>query len=201
MPLIECSECGKKVSDTVDICIHCCKPIKKNGETNNLSQCKDEKHDKSKSEDRDFKFLSHKKQIEFEKRFVEKNDAARKYRRKGLEFSKFTGLSFSCAFWSIIQIIACRYAYNEIFNGNIYNEDYLAVGAVCCFSLMVLGILLLVFNTISRMRYNHSIKKYVYLKMFSEWLEKECNISYIPDFFRDKEKEIYDSIDTRTMKL
>ena len=198
MALIECSKCGKKVSDTTKVCIHCGADI---GEKQEVKVDEKPKTEENVSQKKKYNSFNNEMKLKYEKEFLENNFGAKKYRRKGLEFKKIISLGETSAILGGLLIFGYRYLLNKVFDGVVYNENYGVIAAAAAFLMIAFGCLMMICSVVARTIYNRTFKSYVYLKTFSKWLEDKYEIDYQPEFFTDKEKAIYEKIDLNVMKL
>ena len=198
MALIECSKCGKMVSDTTDVCIHCGASIGANEEIKVAKT--PEKEEKAISK-KDYKNFNDELKIKYEKEFLEENPNAKKYRRRGLEYKKLISLGETSAILGFLLIMAYRYLLNKHFDGVVYKENYAVIASAAAIFMIAFGILLVACAFIAKVIYNRTLKSYVYLKMFSRWLDEKHQVEYQPDFVTNNEKAIYEQIDLNSMRL
>lgn len=201
MAIIECSKCGRRISDTVNTCIHCGAPTKA------IEEPKEEMMEKSVVEESkidkpmDYNKLSSEARVEYEKAFIGQNRAAHKYRKKGIEYKKILSLCGWSLLLGFLIFILIRYVCTTYFDSTLYRENLALVSAVCCIALVVFGIVIGAICLILRFIYKRSSKYYVYEKMFSDWLITEHNVKYYPSFSSEKEKRMYESVDLKIHKL
>lgn len=206
MALVECKKCGKKVSDTIDKCIHCGASLKNEPtvvevkpkpiiDANALNTIQETPNMKK------FNSLSDSAKNALEKEFLETDEKFYKFRRKELEFGKRASVFYKMATNGLIIVMVCRVAFHLFLKGEIFNETMLMIGVVLCVALIACGLVGAVGNFIAKKIYNRSIKKYVYLKSFQKWLKETKNIQYLPIFVDDKEKAMFDEIDLKEITL
>lgn len=196
MALIECKECGKRISDTTKVCVHCGAPtdISKN-------EVLTEKHveaelSKNKESVDIFQNLDYTRQCELEKEFWSVDRRAEKYKKRSekahgtalLIVGYFFLLLFSL-FFSSFQMLGF-FEGGWIKNWEIYNLFFYE--GFPLFPCLV-GITLLSLVIISSLRCNKK-KEALYKKQFQRWLRTEKNIEYIPQFNTEREKKIWDSM-------
>ena len=194
MSLVVCEKCGKKVSDTRNTCVHC----------GALLQNKIEKSNKQTESLINFDNLDSSKKIQMEQEFIEKNKGAYKYKQK-TTFDKFATFTMIFNFLFLICYFAFM-IYLSVAEPSWYDEnnidETIAFSSLGCVVFSFLIILLWkIVEAIKIIVNRNSIKKYVYIKEFQKWLLEKKNINYIPIFNRDSQKEIFDNIDLKYMKL
>ena len=190
MALIVCNKCGKKVSDTVEKCVHC---------GAKLSLKNDEPEVKEKKEKIRFFSLPDIEQDRLKDQFNLHDPEAGKWVHKMTRC--YRALKIGRAMLIISWII---YGISTVVLSNRFekiSEDTSAMIAIViglCVVVIagVVGFFLTVINSINaRNKGRYGQKKiYVYLKKFDAWLATK-DIIYDIKFETAKNKELYESID------
>ena len=194
MALIVCKTCGKKVSDTVDRCIHCGAPI---AEEPFVLKTEEKKETVKKSEQTLHNYSSYDSadQIKLEKEFLSQDKWARRFRRTKNDISKFKHWFIHMCWLFIIYRLVYLYLYKEVFEQSIYRKDMTDVSIylmVALFAVSFIGMLVTWGMEIAKKR---SVKRYIYLKKYQRWLKETKQIQYNPQFFEKKEQAAFDQID------
>ena len=198
MALIVCKKCGQKISDTVELCIHCGalisgEPVVEKEESKDVdipNQNKEEKMVQYNYEkyDEDIR-------IQLEQQFLTTDKWAKSFRRKGVEIEQFKSL-FS---WGlilpalIVLVVKCCYSY--IFKESYYNELFLGIAIIGAISLFAVSLILTVVLFFVGVAYKRSLNKYIYMKKYQRWLLEEKNVRYTPVFLDQKSKEKFEKLD------
>lgn len=201
MALIVCKECGKKISDASERCIHCgamtadSLPV-----VETIPQEKPEP--KAPEAKKDYYKLGEETRIQLEIDFLQQDAWAEKYRSKGLELKAFketftVGAVLPLMFTSF-YCIALRVVL-DIMGGQFQNITALwaaGIGVVSC--VLIFGVLSTIFSKMS-LRYERSNDRLIYLKKFQSWLRKEKNIAFQPLFDNPAEKEYFEYINLNNL--
>lgn len=211
MALITCKYCGRNISDTTDTCIHCGGKVNENiilekESSQNAPTVKsttESKENKVLSEENGtrFKKLSEKCQIDLEEEFLKSNKKILRYRRKGLEIKKFGAIPLYSLLLGRLLYLAQNYVTNNYFNGTVYDQKWIAASSqflVLLVLTMLFSLIMLIYSAIS---YRNKVKKIAYQKFFQKWLREEKQIIYHPNLISNKEKQIFDDIDTENFKF
>ncbi|MBR2871173.1 MAG: zinc ribbon domain-containing protein [Clostridia bacterium] len=203
MAIITCEKCGKKISDTTSKCIHCGAMLKKEQEAKVLSVKEEVKVPLDKTQyNTKFFSLDSAKQNKLEKEFLLQDKKAMKFKRRELEFKKFSSIGSFAVYISLLCILGVRLLLTKVLGvAEFYNEEYAVIGAVGIFVTLGIGILILIINFICKIIYNRSIKKYIYMKKFQRWLGSNKEIDFNPTFITNTEQALYNQIDLNTMDL
>lgn len=211
MALITCRNCGKNISDTTDHCIHCGAPTKEtyfeNQTFESTTYQENYQQDNTQYYQQDtqpkpkislFDNFSDNKKADLESEFLKSNAQIMKYRRKGVEKRTF-GLMFC---YMCVLIMTCgilpKILANKFYDGVIYKPEFIEYSVYFIFGFAVVALVSLIASIYSAISYNDKVKKAAYQKFFQEWLAKEKNITYYPNFIKIEEQQLFDQIDTRT---
>ena len=196
MALIQCKECGKRISDTTEVCVHCGAPTNMSAnETSSEMKVDMESSRTELSDDEEkvvvFQNLNFDRQCELEKEFWSVDHAAEKHKKRGgakistglltlgyiilLVFSLFPGL----------MIILEQGDWFK--NWDIYNLFYSDGHPWLPYFLLFTFFVWMLICTF-RSTYKKEAK---YKKQFQLWLKVEKNIDYIPQFNSERERNIW----------
>ena len=208
MALITCKSCGKKISDTVEKCIHCGEPIKIENKEPEQEKVEIEEQKKkyneiptiSKVNKKEFKKLPEREQIELEQQFVDSNVKFYKIKRREEEHKKISFFAWIMFFLPVVAIVALGMIVKN-FSLQPYNPELYELGITIAGSVIIICVLIIILNFIISIIDKKSIKKYIYMKGFKLWLDKEKDIDFSPPFFDDHEKAIFDEIDLETIEF
>ncbi len=207
MALIICEKCGKKISDTVPKCIHCGAVVKKETNDRTCSQKEEVKKPLEKNVAKvqlkaQYFSLDSSTQNKLEKEFLAQDKKAMKFKRKEIEFKKFSALGNFALYASAFCILGIRVLLTKVLGvTEFFNAEYAGIGAAGLFVTLGLGILISIFSFVGKTIFNRSTKKYIYMKKFQRWLKRDKDIDYDPIFVTNSEKSIFDQIDLNTMDL
>lgn len=202
MALIICKNCGKTVSDTVDVCIHCGENIKSTeafSRENNQEPSFITEKDTAKPILKDFTFYSAEEQIALEKEFLSNDGWAKKYRQRQIELPSFLRTAMLSWGWAFI-IIAFSFKINESLLETMFT--FSPASEICVFSAIASTLLLFITilcRLVIKIRLRLTFAKYIYMKKFQVWLYKEKSVNYIPPITKFKEQQIFKSIDLNSL--
>ena len=204
MALITCKNCGKNISDTTEHCIHCGAPTKETYFENQTfeNQTFENTYYQQDTQPQPkislFDNFSDKKKAALESEFLKSNVQIMKYRRKGVEKRTFR-LVF-CYMWVLIIAGALlpKLLANKFYNGEIYKPEFIEYSIYFIFGFAVVALVSLITSIYLAISYSDKVKKAAYQKFFQEWLLKEKNIVYYPNFIKNEEQQLFDQIDTQT---
>ena len=205
MALIICNNCGKKISDTTNECIHCGAKIgvgfyEQNEKLNNTKKA-DINESNSEESDMIYKYysLSFEKQERLENDFLEFDKQAAEWQEKASIVAKFLKIAkvfliLAAVAFSVLTLLAKILPEGVI---DLNNErasiclasgiiGYAVEGAICLIIIVVCSIM-------NKLRYDKK-KQYVYYRRFSKWLE-EKNVIFDIKFLSESDKRMYDKID------
>ena len=201
MALTVCRHCGKKVSDTVDTCIHCggliAEPVSEpetvQEEITPPVAPKEEK--KTSNTAYDYYVYSDERRLKLEESFLKTDPWARKYRYTEIELRKFRDLCGSVFFGMFLGALGLWLLYVYVFEMKECNVDLVmttakiagVVAAVDVLCWIVLGILHAV--------YRNSDNKLIYLKRYKRWLLKEKDVSFNPNFAKKSDQQRFKEVD------
>lgn len=205
MALIICNNCGKKISDTTNECIHCGAKIGVgfDEQNENLNNTKKADMGGSNSEEHDmiYKYysLSFEKQERLENDFLEFDKQAAEWQEKASTVAKFLKIAkafliLAAIAFSVLSLLAKILPEGVI---DLDNEraliclasgiiGYAVEGAICLIIIVVCSIM-------NKLRYDKK-KQYVYYRRFSKWLE-EKNVIFDIKFLSESDERMYDKID------
>lgn len=225
MALMQCSNCGGKVSDTVANCIHCGAPIKKTEQVDindNIRQKESvTETEKPKANEPEinnpekkkpvnkkpevklspYSKLSDEKKIALENEFLKTDKRARRYRRKGVEKGKYLSITFWILVFARLLLAAQSYVVENYFGGEIFNQQYIEYSYYCLGALAVIWIASFIMGLYCAISYRGVIKKHTYNKKFQKWLRDKKKIEYVPNLIDERDRQIFEQIDLNTMKL
>lgn len=189
MAIIICKNCGKKVSDTVDVCIHCGNNPKEENK-NNVIEVSNEFAEVKTVE---FDDLKEKEQLKLEAEFVKHDKWAKRYMLDVIELPSFGRLLYYPAIAFVILRILHRLT--EVFaTGELINEELSVIAAISGIGLVVLSLCTFFYSVVKRI-YNRITQAHlIYLKKFQKWLMDNQNISYYPELKNLRQKAAFESI-------
>ena len=208
MALIVCKNCGKKISDTTENCIHCGTSVKEsleqialeteentvNAEAAEVKETKEEKKEE-KSTRKNYLSLSDDEQMRLEEEFWEYDGEAfewyRKiYRKKRMDIP-------------LMLISVGSFAVAGLFMNFLLDTSseksmiFAALGAILCSIGGFVGFILVGCDTSISIftRKKERRQQFIYQKRFQHWLREKKNLDFMPTVFRSGEEEIFESID------
>ncbi|MBP3592672.1 MAG: zinc ribbon domain-containing protein [Clostridia bacterium] len=193
MALIICKNCGKKISDTAEVCIHC--GISVNEEVSvEIKRDETSKNGQStQAKTRQFEDLNDEVRTKLEREFLKSNNWASKYKKNELQLPAIGRL------W--ILYLGFAFIYLEILSlfdiyvaGPIINEKYFDFGLLAVLALMAITLCLFVYSIGMRIYLKSTSAKYIYLRKFQAWLKKEKNVDFIPTFKRKSQLAKFESV-------
>lgn len=205
MALKLCSNCGKKVSDTVERCIHCGAVIEAKKEktqeafdTSEKNDVSTKKNDGASKKKPSKKYFSMKldDRVKLEEEFLHDDEIAMKWYRKSYISRKIRKLG-ACAWFthSVVAILAAVFGTDMIAPESELNEIFLTISLLCVVVLVLGGLLTVVLTFIANRIFLTKIKQYTYMKRFKAWLAEKKHIDYNMTFDKVKDKELFESID------
>ena len=205
MALIICKHCGQKISDTVEVCIHCGTLI--NGESfvqkeEDLNSISTPDCDENKKRTQyDYNKYDEDIRIQLEQEFLTTDKWARSFRRKSIEIEKFKSLFYWGLILPILIVIAARYCYSNIFKESYYNEIALGIAGFGVAFLFTVSLILTVILFFKGIVYKRCLNKYIYMKKYQRWLSEEKGVRYAPVFLDKKSREKFDKLDIDKIKF
>lgn len=189
MAIIICKNCGKKVSDTVDVCIHCGNNPKEENK-NNVIEVSNEFAEVKTVE---FDDLKEKEQLKLEAEFVKQDKWAKRYMLDVIELPSFGRLLYYPAI--AIVILRILHRLTEVFaTGELINEELSVIAAISGIGLVVLPLCTFFYSVVKRI-YNRITQAHlIYLKKFQKWLMDNQNISYYPELKNLRQKATFESM-------
>ena len=193
MALIICKSCGKKVSDTVDVCIHCGQNPKEEIVEKVEEPTVQEPPAQKKAEYYD---LSEREQIALEAEFAKQDKSAKKYLLDAFELSSFMK---PILFYPILAFVLVRGLFTlaemfDILNTETANETLSGVAAVSGIGLIVLCACMFIYGLVKKI-YNRITNAYlIYLKKFQKWLKENKDIDFYPELEKARQKAFFESI-------
>lgn len=191
MGLIQCQECGKTISDTIKICIHCGAPLRDAVEDPPaVPVCEQE----NSSTHTSFDALPIAEQDALEKEFLLKDKRALKFRRKRQGAKNTLILSGILALFFFYNLISYLALSSFFQNAKILNLSYILTffSFICFFIGLIVGLK-------NKPTPENDVKKCIYYRKFQAFL-KEKEIDYTPVFIVEKERLLFEQVDA-TMKL
>lgn len=178
MALIQCPYCGKKISSTVSICIHCGKSLLPHKENALREYTKLGKEEKAKLED-EFFYKLHPQYGKVFKRIATVTSL-----RDGF----WLAASLPAFVMAILRIIL-------IFNPteiNIADSIPFMVGLTVLF--LMLAMALIIIPTCCLVLFKRNNKMLIAVKRYEEWLKTQKNILFVPKFESDRHSKYYKQI-------
>jgi len=215
MALTVCNNCGKKVSDTVEKCIHCGAPIGTPQDINcdeSSSQPdgnvkKDFETDTQKDTEgaqkpaKKYFSLSSAERGKLEEEFLYDDKMSMKWYRKSYVSRKIRKLGAIGWFMHLFLMIVFSFVPNLDMVESELNQKFAVIGLCCALVLMFGGLLTVIISVILNIIWNRKIKIYIYLRRFERWLAEKKDIDYNMSFESSRDRMLYDSIDVNTRKL
>ena len=191
MAIIICKSCGKKVSDTVDVCIHCGKNPLQDIEEVELQSLEQEVLEEKTV---DFNELSEAERLKLEGEFLKEDEWSKKYMRSHLEAFPFMRplLVYPALLFLILRLL---FSFTDIFVGSeIENEGAFISAIACGIGLVAVCVVMFVYSIIRRI-YNRAIHaRYIYYRRLQKWLQEKKNISFFPELRTLSQKAFFESI-------
>ena len=197
MALITCKNCGKKISDTVEKCIHCGATTKE-PDVKETSISKEQNSEANEAGKTVFNKLSEKEQIKLENEFLKFDKKARIYRRKIFEAKRFALLVFLIPLITRVLSAGQKGAIEKLFEGKIYDPKMLDLSEKCLIPLIAVLLMSIVLCIYSATTYKKRENKQLYAKKFQRWLKEEKNIVYKPNFISEKDRVVFEEINLDT---
>lgn len=195
MAIIICKSCGKKVSDTVDVCIHCGKNPKEE-----IVQTAEKPNEEEVTSEKTIEFydLSEKERLALETEYIQQDKSGKKYLLDVFELTSYMKPLF---FYPILAIPLLRLVFflSEVFNlpiceSNVQNEVFSTIAAISgiglialCACMFLYGLFKKIYNLITRARF-------IYFKKFQKWLAENKNIHFYPELKSARQKAVFESI-------
>ncbi len=220
MALIECKECGKRISDTTKLCIHCGAPTSISkpdvvGDSENAHKQgqssvahvgdTNQKEPEAQAEKTEpkiiFQKLDKNTQCELEKEFWKVDKRAKKYRMKNKSGRYFLMLGFGYFWYYLIVIFILDNTIKlpdslVIKNWEIYHIVYSGYFEYAALFLSLIGVICMIVGTIKFIHETGQSKKEVlYKKRFQAWLLMEKNVDYIPQFMSESDRNLWRNTD------
>jgi hypothetical protein len=167
MALITCPNCGKQVSDTTQICIHCGKPIKQTIEKEDVEVGNLKNYD-----DLDFST-----KVELQKEFDRTNPKYEKYLNKISTYTKINRIS------NIVTIVAIVIAVLGLLMGT----SKIAI-VVLILALIVFFVSDIIDIACPFLIIRHKKKSLIVLKKYQKWLRETKSIDYHVTFSANERK-------------
>jgi hypothetical protein len=196
MALIVCRHCGKKVSDTVETCIHCGGLIEEPvGQPEEMrTQEPVVQAEQETPTIYQYSGFSEERQLKLEKAFLDSDQWAYKYRHKEVElisFKSMIGWILVSLIWSTL-LLGLAFAF--LFDMRAYRADLVItalVGAGILFAISV--IVNIVLSIVLKVR-KKSNERLIYLKKYQKWLMEEKHVAYQPKFDKQQMQETFEMI-------
>ena len=189
MALIICKACGKKVSDTIEKCIHCGTLFKEESVFN------EEAEKKAEEELKRYDAYCEDDKLQMEKAFLAVDKWAKKFKKKEAVLKKLYSWFLSILVLLMLFNSFWRHFGKDALEEKLYSQGVFEIFAVL-FTVLFVGLLLGVFIVLGIATVEkRSVKKYIYMKKYQRWLKEAHGISYEPQFFGKKQRELFDAID------
>ena len=219
MALITCPECGKKVSDTVKLCIHCGAPIIKEEQTTvpvteaetPVAETAETVPEATTPEENvtaepqrlSFAQLDSDTRDALEAEFVSRNKWAKKCLRARKESTTFIWWGFGPlvlsfvlgrGFYAFASLLLPEAVERLLAGADVIHPAFEKLAIACLVLYGVLFVAMIAYGIVTKVLYGRTRVKFAYMKRFGRWLEREKNISYEPPLAYMQEKKLYDSI-------
>lgn len=196
MALIICEECKKKVSDSLEVCIHCgAKLSYKQQESQEVKRAEvvPTKTGESIGEEKVFKSyenLLKNEKIALEKDFLSQDEPMKKYKQR-LQLIEYI---IDMSIW-LLGINAIALEILKRLSYKLQNAKVVLVFIIWAISLIVLSVVaclvLVIIKKISKRKRN----KLLYIKRYQRWLKTKKNIEYSPIFSNARLEVIYENLE------
>ena len=193
MALIVCKNCGKKISDSVDKCIHCGFLRSEITEEIKNEIPKGNAIEKEKPQ-KDFFYYNKEEKAVLEKQFINSDKWAWKYRRKQDSFKKITVLTVGWVNLAFGVHFVIALASPSLFTFTTETAWTAAVSVLLIGILWIASMIILVINSVLSKIHKGSINSIIYHKKFQKWLYENHEISYKPIFGKKKHQEQFESL-------
>ena len=206
MALIICNNCGKKISDTADECIHCGAKIgfdvnEKIDEIEN-----DIEETEVENADKEYDFVKYyslpvDKQEKLERDFMKSDKEAGAWKEKASVVDKFSKTARAFLLISALVFFALR-LFSDVLSGKLLDETNERAGI--CFAIGLIGFVVVlvislivmgIAGAVKTLRFGKK-KQYVYYRRFADWLYGK-NVIFDIEFLSDKDEKLYKKIDLR----
>lgn len=202
MALIICKNCGKKVSDTRDTCIHCGASLLAEEPVSPSSAPEknvEETTTSVKASDNlvNFKSLGEAQQEELVHAFWEEDPIAKRFQTKKLILRKISEFGLCLILPMFLVIIL-----GTILKLKVQNMDtFFGVLSALLIIIAVLILKALTLFIIQKKTVKSKIKRYTYEKRFQTWARETRQIAYYPVFIKEIDEQMYEQIDIDTFTL
>lgn len=199
MALIICKNCGKKISDTIDVCIHCGCNLRETEIPEQASQVQNEAVEICESQQTDFDDLIALEKTKLETEFLKDDEWSNKYMRDRSELSSFAKPLLLCPLFAV----ALSGAFVRILNffidmstsmSDILNPTAKTVAIISGVALAVLCIAMFIYSIAKRISNAVTHARYIYYRRFQKWLLEKKNITFFPKMRTMHQKRIFESI-------
>ena len=200
MALIICKNCGKKISDTIDVCIHCGCNLKETENPEQASQAQNETSQICELQQTDFDDLIELEQTKLEAEFLKEDEWSNKYMRDRLELKSFAKPLFFYPFLAyavsliFIRTLGLFLDMDTFFSGDIVNPTAKTVAIISGVGLAVLCVAMFVYSIAKRLHNGVTHARYIYYKRFQKWLIEKKNITFFPKMKTLRQNRIFESI-------
>lgn len=204
MALIICNNCGKKISDTADECIHCGAKIRLdvNEKIDEIEY--DIEETEVENADKEYDLVKYyslpvDKQEKLERDFRKSDKEAGAWKEKALNVESFIKASKAFLLISALVFFALR-LFSDVLSGKLLDKTNERAGI--CFAVGLIGFVVVfvislialgIAEAVRSLRFGKK-KQYVYYRRFADWL-LEKNVIFDMEFLSDKDKKIYEKID------
>ncbi len=201
MALITCKSCGKTISDTTSVCIHCGAPTQEPSAPIENETASDVQKDNTEKENIVyFKDLKEEEKDALQYEFWQADKRARAYIQKEVNL-------YSYLFFSILALVLPRallalrdWVKDKFFEGNVHSEDWLTYSDFFAVAIAVLWIACLVLWIYTLFTYRSRLKRQTYHRRLQKWLLENKNIHFMPNFLSKKDQEVFEKIDLNTIQ-
>ena len=200
MALITCKSCGKTISDTTSVCIHCGAPLQEPIAPIEKEPTSDvQNNDTQKDTFVYFKDLQEEEKDALQYEFWQTDKRARAYVQKEVNL-------YSYLFFSILALVLPRallalrdWVKDKFFEGNVYSEDWLTYSTIFAAAIAVLWIICLILWIYTLVSYRSRSKRQTYHRRLQKWLLENKGIHFTPNFHSKKDQEVFEKIDLNTL--
>lgn len=187
MALIVCKNCGKKISDTVEKCVHCGALQK---------ETIVEKSEKSTSPKKDFFYYSKEEKAVLEKQFIKSDEWAFYYKNKEETFKRIKSLIglITKAFFVYFIVMSVLMPKSPDAEPILLRDTEPALlGFMILAVAWILSMIVLIIISILSKIQRESIDRIIYHKKFQKWLYENHGITYEPIFDKDTQQKKFDN--------
>lgn len=194
MALIVCKECGKKISDTSERCIHCGALTSEQNSSLVTNSEKSDTKEPKKSEQKytDYHKMADNTKIQIEIEFLEQDSWAKKFRHKGLELKAFKELFLIAA--GLMPLVISITSIAARINDRIADPTAFWTALCGCFGFAIIFAIISKIFSFRLKRHNASYDVLIYEKKFQHWLRETKKIVYHPILWDEVTMDRFDAI-------